>query len=324
MIEYLLESKSEKGQMMRRFLIDTDTASDDAVALIMALREESVKVEAITVVAGNIPIDLAVKNALISVEFADTYAPPVYKGMGKPLLRDLFTAENVHGEDGLGDVGWPDPQLTAADGHGVDKIIETVHQFPNELEIITLGPLTNLAMACLKEPTIAQLVKHVYVMGGAGFGHGNITPVAEFNIFVDAEAAHIVTTSGLPITFVGWDVSTDDTFVTTEELDQLLATGSKIADFCVRCNTTLKQYNHESWGKEGIDLPDPTAVAAALFPEIITKQLDAFVAIEHHAPATYGQLIIDANNLLGQKANATICYEIDAARFKELLFKLVV
>lgn len=309
---------------MRHFLIDTDTASDDAVALIMALRDDSIKVEAITVVAGNVPLELAVRNALISVEVADTYAPPVYRGMGKPLMRDLFTAENVHGQDGLGDVGWPDPKLAAADEHAVDKIIETVQQYPNELEIITLGPLTNLAMACLKAADVMQLVKNITIMGGAGFGPGNITPVAEFNIFVDAEAAHIVATSGLPITFVGWDVSTDATFVTEAELEQLLATGSPIAEFCVKCNTTLKQYNMASWGKAGIDLPDPTAVAAALFPDIITKQLSAYVSVEHHSPTTYGQVVIDRDNLLKQPPNATICYEIDAAKFKSLLFKLVV
>lgn len=309
---------------MRHFLIDTDTASDDAVALIMALREPSVRVEAITVVAGNVPLDLAVRNALIAVEMADTYTPPVYRGMGKPLLRDLFTAENVHGLDGLGDVGWPDPRGAAAAAHAVDAIIEAAQQYEGQLEIITLGPLTNLAMACLKAPQIAQLVKHVYVMGGSGFGPGNITPVAEFNVYVDAEAAHIVVTSGLPLTFVGWDVSTDETFVTADELDALLATGSPIAAFCVRCNGVLKQYNMDTWGKAGVDLPDPTTVAAALFPDIITEQCDAFVSVEYRSPTTYGQLIIDRHGLLAQPANATIYSAMDATRFKRVLSRLIV
>jgi len=177
---------------MRHFLIDTDTASDDAVALLMALREPSVRVGAITVVAGNCPLDIGVRNALISVELAGTYAPPVYAGMSQPLLRELVTSEHVHGQDGLGNMDLPAPASEKQSGHAVDKIIEMAHCFPGELEIITLGPLTNLAMAILKEPSLPDLIQRVYIMGGAGLGPGNITPVAEFNFYVDAEAAHLV------------------------------------------------------------------------------------------------------------------------------------
>jgi purine nucleosidase len=308
---------------MRRLLIDTDTASDDAVALIMALRANHVHVEAITVVSGNVPIHLAVKNALISVEVADTYAPPVYQGAGKPLLRKPFSAEFVHGDDGLGDLNLPDPQLKVSEGHAIDRIIELVYQYPGELEIITLGPLTNLALACLKAPEIAGMVKSVYIMGGTGVGPGNVTPVAEFNIYVDAEAAQVVLNSGLPLTFVGWDVSTDETFITQADIDTLLATGSKIAEFCVRCNDTLKAYNLESWGKVGFDLPDPTTVAAALYPDIITHQIKAHCYVEYRSLDTYGQLVLDPNQLLRQPINATFCLKIDPKRFKEILFRLV-
>ncbi|MCB9451189.1 MAG: nucleoside hydrolase [Anaerolineaceae bacterium] len=308
---------------MRRLLIDTDTASDDAVALIMALRDATVQVEAITVVAGNVPLDLAVKNALISVEMAGTYAPPVYRGVTKPFLRDLFTSEFVHGEDGMGNMNLPEPRSQAAAGHASDVIIALARQYPHELEIVTLGPLSNLALACLKAPDIAGLVKSVFIMGGCGLGPGNITPVAEFNIFVDAEAAQIVANSGLPLTFVGWDVSTDDTFITQADIDALLATGSKIAAFCVRCNAVLQQYNADSWGKIGFDLPDPVTMAAALYPDIITRQIDAYVHVEYRSEACYGQVVIDQHNLLQRPANACICLGVDARRFKEILFRLV-
>lgn len=312
-----------KSLSMRRFLIDTDTTSDDAVALIMALREPAIRVEAITVVAGNVPLPLAVKNALISVQVADTYAPPVYAGVAKPLLRELLTSEFVHGADGMGDMNLPEPTLQVTEGHAVDQIIELTQRYPHELEIITLGPLMNLALACLKAPEIATLVKHVYVMGGNGFGPGNMTPVAEFNIFVDAEAAQIVLDSQMPLTFVGWDVSTDETFLTQADLDALLATRSQVAEFCVRCNAVLKQYNADAWGKVGIDLPDPVTMAVALYPEIVTRQLSAYVTVEHKSTNTYGQMVIDQHGLLDRPANATICQQIDAVRFKQILQDLL-
>jgi purine nucleosidase len=308
---------------MRHLLIDTDTASDDAVALIMALRSDAVHIEAITVVAGNVPLELAVKNALISVEMASTYAPPVYRGADKPFLRPLFTSEFVHGDDGMGNMNLPEPTLRLADGHAIDRIIELAYRFPNELEIITLGPLTNLALACLKAPEIAGMVKSVFVMGGTGFGPGNVSPVAEFNIYVDAEAAQIVLNSGLPLTFVGWDVSTDDTFITQADIEALLSTGSPIAAFCVRCNEVLKQHNAKSWNKHGFDLPDPVTVAAALYPDIITRQIEAYCYVDYKSLENYGQMVIDRDHLLKRPSNTNICLGIDAKRFKQLLFELV-
>lgn len=308
---------------MRHWLIDTDTGSDDAVALIMALRDDSVRVETITTVAGNVPLDLATRNARISTQVADTYAPPVHVGAGKPLLRPLRTAESVHGEDGLGNMNLSDPTLPIAEGHAVDAIIATAERFAGELEIVTLGPLTNLALACAKAPQLAQQLKHVWVMGGAGLGPGNVTPVAEFNMWVDAEAAQMVVQSGLALTFVGWDCSTDETFLSAEDLERLLATGSPIAEFCVRCNAVLQQYNLESWGKVGIDLPDPVTVAAALYPEMMNETLEAFVSVDYHSAATYGQLLIDQNGLLKQAPNARVCTQVDATGFKELLLRLV-
>ena len=308
---------------MRHFLIDTDTASDDAVAIIMALRDDSVKVEAITLVAGNVPLELGVKNCLISVEVADTYTPRVYAGASKPIMRPLVTAEVVHGDDGMGNMNLPDPTLHLSNGHAVDKIIELAHQFPHELEIVTLGPLTNLAIACLRAPEIAQLVKHVYVMGGTGLGTGNMTPVSEFNIYVDTEAAHIVLNSGLSLSFVGWDASTDETFITQQDIDALHATGSQIASFCVRCNKVLQAYNFASWGKVGFDLPDPVTMAVALYPDIVTKQLEAYCAVEYRSELTYGQTVIDQHNILQRDPNGTFCIEVDAKRFKEILFRLI-
>lgn len=308
---------------MRRFIIDTDTASDDVVAIILALRDPNIHVEAITVVAGNLPLELAVKNALISVEQAGTYTPPVYRGAPKPLLRPLVTSEFVHGEDGMGEMNLPTPALVPAAGHAIDAIIGLAERYAGEIELVTLGPLTNLALAVSQAPEIAQQIRRVVIMGGQGRGAGNMTPVSEFNIYVDAEAAQIVLNSGLALTFVGWDVSTDDTFIHQADIDRLLASGSARAAFCVRCNQTLIHYNAETWGKAGFDLPDPVTMIAAIYPELITEQISAYCAVEHKSADTYGQLIIDEHRLLNRPPNANVCLKIDAARFKQILFERI-
>lgn len=306
---------------MRHFLIDTDTASDDAVALLMALREPSIRVEAITVVAGNCPLDTCVRNALITVERAGTYAPPVFAGMTRPLLRDLFTAEWVHGQDGMGDMNLPAPSLEPTPGHAVDRIIEMARRFAGELEIVTLAPLTNLAMALLKEPELPALVKRVTIMGGAGLGPGNVTPVAEFNFYVDAEAAHLVLQSALAKTVVGWDVCMGEAFIERADIDRLNTLGP-LGEFAVRCNAALIAYN-QGWGKDGFDLPDPTAVAVALDPTLVTRQFEAYGYVETRSEQAYGQFVIDPYQMLGKAPNAAIVAEIDARRFKHMLFRLL-
>ncbi len=308
---------------MRRIIIDTDTASDDAVALIMALREPDVKVEAITVVAGNVPLQLAVKNALISVQMAGTYCPPVYAGMAKPLLRKLYTAEYVHGADGMGEMNLPEPTLLPAAGHAVDAMLSLIDTDPTDLELITLGPLTNVAMACLKAPETMRKLKRITIMGGAGLGPGNITPVAEFNIYVDAEACAVVLESGIPLYFVGWDVSMGTAFITPEDMQRMNASGLPAAQFCVRCNESLRLFNLKELGKQGFDLPDPATIAAALYPDLTPRGMDVFASVEYRSELTYGQLIFDSLNLLNRPPNARLCTSLDGPGFKAKLFQLL-
>lgn len=305
---------------MRRIIIDTDSASDDAVALIYALRLSDVRVEAITAVAGNLPLPLCVKNALVSIERAGTYAPPVYAGAPGPLLRRLFTSEFVHGDDGMGGMDLDEPALRPSDGHAVDAIIGLARAHPGELDLITLGPLTNLALAAKLEPRLPELLRSVWAMGGAGHGPGNVSPTAEFNLFVDAEAAQIVLDAGLKPAFVGWDVSTDETFLGPADMDRL-ERGSDIARFALRCNRSLVEHNRSAWdGKVGFDLPDPVATIAALHSELILERYDAYCAMGLKDEATYGQLVIDRGKTLGRKPNASIVTKIDAAGFKARLF----
>src|SRR5215471_13116670 len=189
---------------MRTLLIDTDTASDDAVALIMALRSNKLRVAAITVVAGNVPVDQATSNALFTAELCGS-SVPIYSGADAPLLRKLEPANWFHGQDGLGDHGYKPTRKRAERGNGVDAMIETILNNPG-IELVTLGPLTNVAIAVLRQAKIVDNVKRCVVMGGAPCCVGNVTPAAEFNIWVDPEAARIVFRSGLPIEMVGWQL----------------------------------------------------------------------------------------------------------------------
>ncbi|MDZ7801977.1 MAG: nucleoside hydrolase [Trueperaceae bacterium] len=306
---------------MRPLLIDTDTASDDAVALMMALREPAVSVEAVTVVAGNCPLETCVRNALIAVEAADTYAPPVHAGAAKPMLRPLVTTEFVHGADGLGDMNLPDPQLRPAPEHAVDVLIGKAHAFEGLLEVVTLGPLTNVAIALLRAPELARLIRHMYVMGGAGLGPGNMTPVAEYNFFADAEAAQVLMASGVPTTVVGWDVCTGEAFLDLDDVERLRAVGPR-GRFAVRCNASLQAINARM-GRQGLDLADPSAMAVALSPDLVTAALEAYAYVEHGGGASYGQFVIDRLGLLEKPPNVTICAAIDAAAFKDRLLRLL-
>ncbi len=305
---------------MRHFLIDTDTASDDAVALLMALRYPDVNVEAITVVAGNTPIKQAVQNALYTVELCGK-TTPVYEGIGKPLVRPLETAQFVHGKDGMGDVGLDLKGRQAAAGHAVDVIIKTINRFPNEIELITIGPLTNVATAILTAPDIVQKVKSCVIMGGVGRGEGNITPVSEYNIWTDPEAAHVVFHSGLPITMVGWDVTLHQACFDENDAALIKALNTPFSDFVVNIQKSVIEFTLQTMGIAAFHLPDPIAMAVALDPTIAIETQKKYVDIALNNDATRGQTIIDYPNVYKKTPNVTIVLETSRAKFLELLYR---
>ena len=303
---------------MEHFLIDTDTASDDAVALVMALKHPNVKVEAITVVAGNVPLDQAVQNALYTVELCGA-AVPVYRGVGKPLMRALETAQFVHGQDGFGDIGLPLHGRTPASGHAVLALIETINRLAGEITLITLGPLTNVALALQLDPSIAGKVKRCVVMGGIGYGHGNVTPAAEFNIWVDPEAAKIVFESGLPIEMLGWDMSYQYATFDQQDAQAVRAIGTPLALFCVDIQKTVQAYAIAETKLVGFDLPDPLAMAVAIEPDLITKSADLHVAVETHSELCRGQTVVDHLGMVNQKPNVKVIREVSREGFLALL-----
>jgi purine nucleosidase len=306
---------------MKRIIIDSDTASDDAVGLILALREPAVKVEAITVVAGNLPVTGAARNARLAVDIAGSYRPPVYLGMDRPLLRDPFPAEQEHGQDGLSGMAVSAPAWPVQAEHAVDALVRLAGHNPGQLELVTIGPLTNVAMACLKAPEAMAGLKRITIMAGAGLGPGNVTPTAEYNAYVDPEALSIVLGAGIPVLLVGWDASQGPAFLSLDELEQLEKSGSPAAVFCVRANQALLEYNRRQWGRDGIDLPDPVAVATAIYPEIVLEMIEAYTYVETKSETSAGQVVIDVMNVLGKPANTVVCRKIDGEAFKHRLFR---
>lgn len=320
----------EATESRRTLLIDTDTASDDAVALIMALRSPLVTVAAITVVAGNVPVEQATRNALCAVELCGSEVP-VYMGAAKPLRRELEAATWFHGMDGLGDCGYAPAQRQHHAPHAVEAMVATVMANPG-IEIITLGPLTNLALALEREPRIALNIGRCVIMGGAACTEGNVTPAAEFNIWVDPEAARAVFLSGLPVEMVGWELSRFDAVVNDAEIDAICAIDTPVAKFAMGCNARAREAYFTQTGERGISLPDPIAMAILLEPALCTRSSEHFVEIETSSQLTRGMTVVDKLGVTADSRNASVwrevrerqkpvkvCWELDVVGWKRLL-----
>jgi purine nucleosidase len=315
-------------------IVDTDTASDDAVALIMALREPAVDVVAITVVAGNVALAQASRNARYTVELCGAEVP-VHEGAERPLVREPHTATFFHGEDGLGDRGYPPPRRPPAADHAVRALVEGVRAH-HGLVLVTLGPLTNLALALAEAPDIASKVSRCVVMGGAACTVGNTTPAAEYNIWCDPEAARACFRSGLPIEMIGWELSRGAANLDDADIARCRALGTERARFAIDCNSTALEANRSLFGGPGISLPDPVAMAVALDPAIATRRSRHAVDVECDGVLTRGMTVVDQLDVVrrgladtdgwspgvaSEPSNVTVCWEIDVPRFKERLFR---
>lgn len=312
-------------------LIDTDTASDDAVALIMALRSENARVIAISTVAGNVAVEQATRNALYTAELcgADT---PVFQGAGKPLARPLLTAEWFHGRDGLGDHGYPAARRGAEKQHAVEAIVTIVRSNPGIL-LVTLGPLTNIALALAQAPDLVGNVGRCVIMGGAPCCEGNVTPAAEYNMWVDPEAARMVFRSGLPIEMVGWQLCRGPAVLAPEDILFISRLDTELSNFAVECNSTARNAYRTQTGEDGISLPDPVAMSIALDPSIGKEVSRHYVDIETGAELTRGMTVVDRLGVAADDRNrgtwaesiergskAKVYWGIDVARWKQALY----
>lgn len=304
---------------MRKFLIDTDTASDDAVALIMAHQWSNIDVVAVTVVNGNVSVEQGVKNALYTLEVCNA-STPVYMGCGKPMLRQHAYADWFHGSDGMGNMHYPESSLKPQSEHAVDVIIDIIRKYPNEITLVTLGPLTNIAVALLRAPDIAPLVKRCVIMGGAANTLGNVTPAAEYNIWVDPEAAKIVFHSGMSMEMVGWELSRNDAALTGAEIEKINNFGTTKARLAIDSNKTAIEASINIQGASGLTLADPVAMVVALDPEIVTHQGKYFVDVETQSKLTRGATVVDQLGVLKKSPNMNVIWSIDVPRWKEHLY----
>lgn len=293
----------------RPIIIDSDPGRDDAIAILLALASPELEVLGITAVAGNVPLTVTEANARKICELAGRTDVKVFAGCPRPLLRVLETAEHVHGDGGLGAAELPPPAMPLQAAHGVDWLVETLMAAGDrEVTLCTLGPLTNIAMAIVKEPRITGKVRELVLMGGGFFAGGNVTPTAEFNIYVDPHAAQVVFSSGIRLTAMPLDV-THKARMTEARIAAVGALGTPVGTAAAAIMAPI--WSAEA---EGDPLHDPCVIAYLLAPEIFAGR-DCNVRIETTSEITMGMTVVDWRGVTGLPENCTVMTEIDADRF---------
>ncbi|MFB5677137.1 nucleoside hydrolase [Paenibacillus terreus] len=304
-------------------MIDTDTAGDDCTALLLALRWQGVEVKAVTTVAGNVPLPLCTRNALTTLQMAQRPDVPVYPGAVKPLMRELFTAEHIHGTDGMGGANFPEPSLKPRNEHAAQAIVRLINEHPGEIEMIAQAPLTNLALAYSLDPSITKKLKHLWVMGGANNFMGNDSPAAEFNFLVDPEAAHIVVHAGFELTMVGWDVCQRNPVMVEEHFRVIEAMDTEFSRFYMKVLRTGMELGLKRGGQRRISHPDTLTVAMAIDNRVMARSKRFYIDVEHKSELTKGYSLVDQNNVLKKEPNAEVCLEADLELFRDMVFTVL-
>ena len=302
----------------RKIIIDTDPGQDDAVAILLALASPELDVLGLTAVAGNVPLPLTEKNCRIVCELAGRPETKVFAGCDTPLSRKLVTAEHVHGKTGLDGPQMADPVMALQDQHAVDYIIETLRAEPSgTVTLCPLGPSTNIATAFQKAPDIVERVQEIVLMGGAYFQVGNITPAAEFNIYVDPEAADIVLRSGVPLVMLPLDV-THKALTNRARVEAFRGLGNEVGRMVAAWTDFFERFDKEKYGSEGAPLHDPCVIAYLLRPELFSgRQVN--VEVETGSELTLGMTVADWWRVTNRAPNATFIGDVDAEGFFALL-----
>lgn len=303
----------------RDLIIDTDPGADDVVALFLAMASpEELKIRAITTVAGNVRLDKTSRNARLAREWAGREDIPVYAGAGRPLVRTPIYAANVHGEEGLTGVAVHEPRQPLANGNAVQYLIDTLDAAePHSITLAMLGPQTNLALALIQKPEIVKGIKEVVVMGGAHFNGGNITPVAEFNLYADPHAAEVVLASGVKLTYLPLDV-THKIITSDARLKQLAAVGNDASHKVVDILNAYIQYDIDKYGMTGGPVHDATVIAYLLDPGLFSGR-QVHMSVDSREGPTFGQTVADWYGVLEQPANVNWIEEGNAQGFFDLL-----
>jgi len=275
---------------VRKIIVDTDLCSDDAAALLFALKDENTQVLAVTTVAGGVSLEQATQNALMTCEIAGKNVP-VYRGAKKGLFREPFATTAIHGADGMGECGLIHPTTYAVENvDACDAILQLVRQNPYEIDLIALAPMTNIGLAILKDRDTMKQLRSITVMGTGGFGPGNITPVAEANVFTDAESFDLLLSLGVQTDILGFDLGIGDSAFSKEEFDAMEETGVASAVYVAKAGSKLLQHNKELKGNPIIDICDGVAMGCYLWPEIVLQK-ESCAARVSCAGDTYGQVI---------------------------------
>ena len=273
---------------IRRIIIDSDTGGDDAAALILAAKSPTVDILGVTVAAGNVPLPQAAQNALAALELAGCDAP-VYLGADRPLNGEEKECFSVYGKDGMGDADLIHPVGKPQEKPAVDFILDTVRENPGEIEIMALGPVTNIALAIQKDPETMKQVKRIWSMGTAGFGPGNATPVAEFNAYKDAPAYKVMLELGVPVTVIGLDMDDEPTWTWEDRLQQMME-GSPIQRFVATSTRKLLEFKKGN-GIAAVDLPDAVAMGCLVWPDFVEETTQCYASCNTQPGETYGMVI---------------------------------
>ncbi len=302
----------------KRIIIDTDPGVDDALTFLLALASPEIQLEALTTTQGNVTVDKATRNALSMLELGRASHIPVASGSMYPLVQPLRASAYVHGASGIGNAKLPEPQATPVAQHAVDYLIERVLAEPNQISIFPIAPLTNIAMAIRKEPQFAKAVKELVIMGGAIQEHGNITPLAEFNIYVDPHAAHIVFHAGVPITLIPLDV-THKCLLMQKHIDRLMQINSPISRF-IRDAVEVYLKASIELGYPGSALHDPLTLATIFAPELLTLK-EYYVDVDISGGVSMGKTFADILNVTKKPANMKVAMNVRGDDFIELFLQ---
>lgn len=303
----------------KRIIIDTDPGVDDALTILLALASPEIQLEALSTTQGNVTVEKATRNALATLELLKASHIPVAKGCSLPLIGPLLVSDHVHGNSGIGNAKLPEAKTQSISEHAIDYLIERFLAQPGEISLFAIGPLTNVALAIRKEPRVAGAIKEMVIMGGAVREGGNITPQAEFNIYADPHAAHIVFHSGIPITLVPLDV-THKCILYRKDVQHLQKINSPITQFIYDSSEVYLDFTKEKTGIDGCALHDPLTLATIIAPELLTLE-DHYVDVDISGGVSMGKTFADFYHTTGKPANMKVATDVRGEEFVEIFLQ---